>query len=237
MYIWKCWRDSRGAFLVFLILICVWGLAGTAILANIGGWTSRRATPVIWYEFAHILIATQVVFAFFSAFALGASTLGDDHAKGALPFLLTRPRSRASMCWQSWLVGAVALEILVLIALGWFRFTPGFARFPRHPDSPVYSDRALLMILITLFLYSLTFFFTLLLKNGRYGAGMVLLLVIAYMTVGILLTVSFDFGLPYVPGPRPRAFQGPLWPEISIWLSASFLLATGSQLVFARQEV
>jgi len=237
MYFWKCWRDTRGAFYVFLILVLLMGIAGLAILSDVGGWTSRRAFPGSWYETARLLIATPLGFVYLAPFILGAVTLGEEYAKGTLPFLLTRPRQRSSLVWMSWLVGATALGILVFLSLAFLFGSPGPPAYPLGEFGFFVWRESLLTFLVPLFFYSLTFFMTMLFKSGHHGSGAALLITVAYLAMATWLSVSFEIRLPYAPGSFARYWNHFPWEEMAGWLTASTALVWMSRVLFERREV
>lgn len=237
MYLWKCWRDTRATFFVFLALILVMGAAGATIVNDVGGWTSRRAVPAAWHETGLLLFIAPSSFVYLSAFLLGAVTLGDEYSKGTLPFLLTRPRQRQSLVWGNWLWGALTLEFLVFLSLALYFASPAPPAYPRGGSGFFAWRLSLLMLLVPLLLYSLTFFLTMLFRSGRYGSGAALLMAVGYLALAMWLSLFFDIQLPYAPGPRARYWSHFPWGEMASWLLTSLALVWISRTIFVRREV
>lgn len=236
MYFWKCWRDYRAAFFVFLSLIGLWSLVGFAILSDVGGWISRREFPEVWYASARGLLIGQVGFVFLAAFALGSSSIGDDFSKGIMPFLLTRPRSRAYLLGVNWAAGAAVLLTLTAVSQVVFRLAMGLA--PRTQNPANFSWRGVAVSILMPFLfYSLTFFFTLAFKSGKNGSGAALLLVIAYMLVAIWFSLMAGIRWPYSPGPGHEWWTDYPVQEAALLLAFSSALLFAANQVFSRQEL
>jgi ABC-type transport system involved in multi-copper enzyme maturation permease subunit len=125
MYVWKCWRDTRSFFIVFLIIaaivmpvaavVCV----GTHLVEDFG--TSAFSTT-----FGLILTAV----------ALGLGALGAIHefAEKTAHFLFTKPRSRAYFIWVGWAVGFAEL-----LAVATVNFLAGWATLSHYSKNPFHS--------------------------------------------------------------------------------------------------
>src|SRR5579863_7875318 len=108
MYFWKCWRDTRSFFIVFLIIaavimpvaavVCV----GTGLLENFGSEAFRSTFEII---------------TLFVALALGALGASEQFAGSTVHFLFTKPRSRAYFVWAGWVVGFVQLLTVDVVNL------------------------------------------------------------------------------------------------------------------------
>jgi hypothetical protein len=108
MYFWKCWRDTRSFFIVFLIIaaivmpvaavVCV----GTGLLENFGSEAFRSTFEII---------------TLFAALALGALGASEQFAGSTVHFLFTKPRSRAYFVWTGWVVGCAQLLAIDIVNL------------------------------------------------------------------------------------------------------------------------
>ena len=125
MYFWKCWRDTRSFFIVFLIIaaivmpvaavVCL----GTHLVADFG--TSAFSTT-----FGLILMAV----------ALGLGAIGAIHefAENTAHFLFTKPRSRSYFVWAGWAVGFAEL-----LAVATVNFLAGWLTLTRYSKNPFQS--------------------------------------------------------------------------------------------------
>ncbi len=237
MYLWKCWRDARSPFFLFLGLVVCFGLPATVVLRDLGGWTSARDFPAGWYEAARTLAVAPLGFIYLAAFLLGGATFGEEYTEGTLPFLLTRPRSRSSLVWINWLTGALLLEALVTLALAFYHGNPSPPGYPRGPLDAFDYRRIFLSLLVPLFLFTLTFFFTILLRSPRNGIGAAMLATFGYMAVSQWLSLSYNIRLPYAPEPFVIHLNGFPWGEMTAWLTASLAVVGFSQRVIVLREV
>ncbi len=163
MYFWKCWRDTRSFFIVFLIIaaivmpvaavVCL----GTHLVADFG--TSAFSTT-----FGLILMAV----------ALGLGAIGAIHefAENTAHFLFTKPRSRAYFVWAGWAVGFAEL-----LAVATVNFLAGWSTLSRYGKNPFHStlygsmktQTLLEPLIFCLWAYCLTYSLTVLLRNGLKG--------------------------------------------------------------------
>jgi ABC-type transport system involved in multi-copper enzyme maturation permease subunit len=117
MYIWKCWRDTRVSFFVYLMLS-----ASLTLLwfAGIRQWL--RSAPInvsplesLWFEIVTGAVAFGSLLAPVIGLTLGSRNIGTDLAKGSGDFLITRPRSRKYFIWAGWGVGIAEILTVLLV--------------------------------------------------------------------------------------------------------------------------
>ncbi|HEY2548792.1 MAG TPA: hypothetical protein VGI46_22135 [Candidatus Acidoferrum sp.] len=106
MYFWKCWRDTRSFFVVFLII--------AAIVMPVSAMVSLGTHLVEDFGLSAFLGTFGLVL---TAVALGLGAIGASHefAENTAHFLFTKPRSRAYFVWAGWAVGFA--ELLAVAAI------------------------------------------------------------------------------------------------------------------------
>lgn len=112
MYIWKCWRDTRWFFVVF-ILIAAFPMSFEAFVTR--GDTAILDAGSIAVQSCFSLIVTAAAYALATICAIQEFTNKTAH------FLFTKPRSRAYFVWMSWLIGFSELIVVagVNLFVGW----------------------------------------------------------------------------------------------------------------------
>jgi ABC-type transport system involved in multi-copper enzyme maturation permease subunit len=224
MYLWKCWRDTRLSFLIYLTI----SVAAT-VLWLFG--TSSRARPIaieawptenLWFLFVIGAMVFGAIFAGAIGITLGSRNIGTDLATGSAEFLLTRPRSRRYLVWASWGVGIAEILALIgitaLVALAALYFQGGSvwrdisvvaSAMPQDRSSAMRSDlpRLLLaavrvpllvasIVLTTAVLYGLTYLLTVLTRSGQRAIAYSLAIVLVYSMVGSASTRWMGISLP-----------------------------------------
>src|SRR5580704_15743818 len=96
MYLWKCWRDTR-------ILFFVW-IAAAMLFADPYHWNDRFEL----YGLATASLMGGVLLSWASYEGFRPDTY---------PFVFTRPRSRGYFVWMAWLVAGAELVVGFLIAI------------------------------------------------------------------------------------------------------------------------
>lgn len=250
MYAWKCWRDTRSRFILYLSLLvplCVI-LAATALLWNPKtGWSLVRGSSqarIAWVGQDVVRVSLFFWGAFFTSiasFSLGASGIGEEFRRGSLEFLLTRPRRRSYFVWTGWAVGVcellIILSLAVLATIGTLFYLTG----------SVYTWRFLGVILFLFpggaVLYGLTYFMTVLLRSSRDALGYSVVLLFMHLLLTVAVRQWWQVDLPSltdllgsykwiidaaVPFPAARVAGWGL-------IAAAFPVA--AQLIFDRAEV
>ena len=248
MYIWKCWRDSRSRFILFLIVGVAFCVLFTIILARPGGTTDfQRGGPASGVLHLWSFVAEAVLGMFcslitlFAALTLAVPSIGQEFKERTLGFLLTRPRRRKYWVWTSWAVGACDLfGVIFLAVVGTFvtlSFLSGY----------VYTWR---LLAATLFLfvgaatvYSLTYLLTVLTRSGEqgvsYGMGILvidLLLPIAGHIWHVRLSSVGSFILAGCEWATSPTLAFPLG-KFVIYTVVALAFPLAAQLVLERAEV
>lgn len=224
MYLWKCWRDTRLTFFIYLT-IC----AAAALLWLVGGGFQSRAmamnvSPIetLWLLFVIGAAVFGAIFAGAIGITLGSRNIGSDLATGSAQFLLTRPRSRKYFVWAGWGVGIVEilalLGITALVAIAalylqggqvWRNFPTSIGAVPLNHSSVTPSDLPRLLfavvrvplliasiVLTTVVMYGLTYLLTVLTRSGQRAIAYTFAVVLAYSIIGSVLARWIGVSLP-----------------------------------------
>ena len=228
MYLWKCWRETRLFCIVFLsIAAAVMPFAaaltvGTHLLEEFG-------RPAFAFTFSAILSGTALWLG-----AIGALHGFDDKT---VQFLFTKPRRRAYFVWIGWAVGFVELLVIGLVNLfaGWLTLS----RYTSHAlISEVFGSLAIQdyadIFLLSLLIYSSTYAFTAVLRNGVNGLGASLGSWGVYDLLVFAVRLRWNIHVPY-----PFERIGSLPPGISnlLWMAVALCFVLVGQVVVERAEV
>lgn len=228
MYFWKCWRDTRSFFVVFVIIaavvmpvaavVCV----GTGLLENFGPEAFRST-------FALIIM--------FAALALGALCASEEFAGETIHFLFTKPHSRGYFLWTGWAVGCV--QLLAIALVNWTAGSLTLAHYSKHSVHSAIFDSAMSQQLAGaaiegLYGYCLTYALTVVLRNGLRGLGASMAIVFGVPFFAIAIRWRWKINLP-VPT-VPIASFSPLTSNI-IWLIVALLFVFAAQLAVERFEI
>lgn len=237
MYLWKCWRDTRSAFFVFVASALAVGIFGVYVQSDPFGWIAAKpeSSRLLWHVLSDGLGASLKGVIPIAGFVLGAMGVGVEFERGTADFLLTRPRSRRTFLWTSWCLGAAQILTLVLLAhtITWLTrpdysaAQPGL--FSRHP---------LGLCTVTLLLYSVTYLMTTLTRNGRNGTGLSLAVITAYAGLHAWLNVWYGITIPVFWDLSERHdFAGVTLGFLFGWLAVGLTLMVVAQFRFERAEV
>jgi ABC-type transport system involved in multi-copper enzyme maturation permease subunit len=208
MYLWKCWRDTRSFFVVFLILaaivmpvaaiVCL----GTRLVEDFG-------TTAFSNTFVLILISV----------ALGLGAIGAVHefTEKTAHFLFTKPRSRAYFVWVGWAIGFAELLVIagVNFLAGWVTLT----RFTTNPShSPIFGSitahTLVDPLLFCVWAYCLTYSLTVLLRSGLKGLGASLGILFGLPLFAAAIRWRWHINMPLPPEPigsLPAAISSVIW--------------------------
>lgn len=257
MYFWKCWRDLRGRFIVFLTVLpmMVIFLAVVASIVSVSpawksgthGWKFVRSVRGA----GHIANAWDNTFRFglegscsplivLAGLNLGAMGAGQEFEQGTIDFLLTRPRRRRYFIWAGWAFGA--LELLTIATL---TVLAGFATLV-YLTGAVYAWK-LLGLVVPLFIlgavaFSLTYFLSTLARNTRTGFSLGLGLVL----MSVLLPPAIGYWWPIHAPSLTDLFMAGNWamdararfPVGSVvgWGVVAVVFGIAAQVFFERAE-
>ena len=228
MYVWKCWRDTRWFFFVFL------GIA--ALPMPMMALASRSGADIvdagsIGFQNEFVAIVTAVAYALATLCAIQEFTDKTAH------FLFTKPRSRSYFVWVSWLVGFAELLGVagVNLLIGWrvlahygVSILAGAARRAVSPREFVEA------IVYASFAYAFTFALTVTLRNGLKGLGASLGIMAGMLGVAAALQLRWKIDLPL-----PPQQIGHLSIAVSecVWIILTLLFVCLAQFVVERAEI
>jgi len=228
MYIWKCWRDTRWFFLVFVAIAA--SVMPFAAFANKGGPAIRSFGAMALAEtFATIVAA--------AAYAMGTITAIQEFTDKTAHFLFTKPRSRAYFVWASWIVGFGELMIIASVNLlsGWCVLAHyGGSPLEDFPLHPINAQSYVGPLIYAIFAYALTYSFTILFRNGLKGLGASLGVMAGFVGIADALDMRWHIQLPRPPG---QIGGLPLAASNVIWIIVALLLIYGAALALERAEI
>ncbi|MGO8731280.1 MAG: ABC transporter permease subunit [Terriglobia bacterium] len=248
MYIWKCWRDSRSRFTLYLIVVPVTCVLFTIIAASHGPFISVwKRGPVaggaqLWSQVATVILGGVVsLIILLAALTLAIASIGEEYREKTLDFLLTRPRRRRYWVWTCWSVGAG--EILGLVVAG----VVGTFGALWYETGYVYSWR-LLATTLPLFVgavavYSLAYLLTVLARSSEQGLSYGL----GILFIDLFLPVAGDYWNVNLPSVMSLMNGGCRWATIPtlafplgkliIYAVVALAFPLAAQLVLERAEV
>jgi len=197
MYFWKCWRDTRGCFLILLGALLAAGAFAAYVKFDPFGWIAAKPMDlrILWQGLATALLdTTAITVPVAGGLFLGALGVGMEFEKGTADFLLTRPRTRRYFLWTSWGLGAAQSVVLVLLGC-LFRF----ARLGVRPVKGPGEFFRLLVALCTLalFCYTVTYLMTTLARNSRNGMALAILAISGYEGLYAWLRFWYEIKIPF----------------------------------------
>ncbi len=228
MYFWKCWRDTRSFFVVFLIIAAI--VMPVAAVVSLGTHLVEDFGPSAFLDtFGLILMAV----------ALGLGAIGASHefAENTAHFLFTKPRSRAYFVWVGWAVGFA--ELLAVAAVN---ILVGWATLSHYGKNPLHSTVLGSMktvqlgsiLIYGLYIYCLTYSLTTVLRNGLKGIGASLAIIVGLPYFAIAIRWRWHINLPLPTdtiGRLPVAISG------SIWILVAMLFVLAAQFLVERTEI
>lgn len=231
MYLWKCWRDTRGFFVVFLAIAAL--PMPMAAFASHLGKAILDAGPLA-FQNTFTMVVTAVAYALATICAIQEFTDKTAH------FLFTKPRSRGYFVWASWIVGFTELLLVAAVNLfvGW--------RVLAHYGVSAFSDAGpqrwnlvspqnfIKTGVYACFAYALTFALAAILRNGLKGLGASLGLLAGMAGVAVALQMRWNIDLPL-----PPQRIGHLTFALSecVWITLGLLFVFAAQLVVERAEI
>ena len=238
MYLWKCWRDTRGTFFALLGAVLVVGAFGAYAHFDPFGWIAAKPleSRVVWQSSADALLGTMLGVLPAAGLVLGAFGVGTEFEKGTADFLLTRPRSRGYFLWTSWGQGAAQMIALVLVS-NLFRLAPlGSNRVQGLGD---FLRSVVALCTLALVYYSLTYLMTTLARNNLYGTALALAVITAYYGLYTWLRLWYDINIPlFLRLSFRSSHSGADFPlTVAGWLAVCLALMLVAQLRFDRAEV
>lgn len=228
MYFWKCWRDSRTYFFVFVIS----GLLAMPVAVSVFGHGSASDAGMIGAIFA-----TVAEIGVIAAFGLSAQLASEEFADKSIHFLFAKPRSRSYFVWVAWAVGS--LQLLFVIALNlvvsWLALTQ-YGKFATRAvfHNLIASTSLLQSVVACVFLFCFTYALTAMLRRGFAGLGSSLLLVIGAQALVIVLRLRWNIRLPLPPDAIGSLS---LYVSDVLWILLALALVAAAQWQFERAEI
>jgi ABC-type transport system involved in multi-copper enzyme maturation permease subunit len=228
MYFWKCWRDTRSFFVVFLIIAAI--VMPVAAIVCLGTHLVEDfGTSAFSATFGLILMAV----------ALGLGAIGAVHefTEKTAHFLFTKPRSRAYFVWVAWAVGFAELLAIATVNFlaGWVTLSH-FTKNPSH--SPIFGSMTAHTLLDPLFFclwaYCLTYSLTVLLRNGLKGLGASMGILFGLPLFAVAIRWRWHIKLPFPPEPIGSL---PVVMSSIIWILVAMLFVLAAQLFVERTEI
>lgn len=162
MYFWKCWRDTRVSFYVFLFI----AVTLTAVLTmgfSMSGAPPKQVFAVAWM----MLVFASCTLVSLAGISFGATGIGEEFAHKTASFLLTKPRSIRYFVWTAW-----TANVVQFLALTGSMVLVGASILSWRCHVPV-TGRLLLAVapglIMTFLLFGVTYLLGVLQKNGRNG--------------------------------------------------------------------
>ena len=228
MYLWKCWRDTRSFFLVFLIGAAI-VMPVAALVCKGTGLVEEFGANAFQSTFGLILVAV----------ALGLAAIGAIHEFGdkTAHFLFTKPRTRAYFVWVSWSVGLG--ELLAIAAVNFLAGWLTLLRFSKNPlHSPVFgpvtSQQLVEGLIMAIYTYSLAYSLTAILRSGLKGLGAAMGIVFGLPFLAIAVRWRWHINLPIPTSPIGNLS---LVASDLTWTFVALLFVFIAQIVIERGEV
>jgi hypothetical protein len=241
MYFWKCWRDTRVSFYVFLLIDVTSAALLCAHVSQID-LPSKERLAGAWV----ILMLASSALLSLSGISFGATGIGEEFAHKTASFLLTKPRSIRYFVWTAWTANAVQfLALTGSIAL------VGASTLSWRSHAPV-TGRLLLAslsgLVMTFLLFGVTYLLGVLHKNGRNGflstLGVVIAAPIIYSTVEHFWHIHLPSPTDMYPIGMVELFSDPelastlprLWPLVG-WSLVALSCPLVAELVLEHTEL
>lgn len=239
MYLWKCWRDTRGTFFTLLAAVLAVGAFGGYVALDPFGWIAAKPleTRVVWQGSADGLLGLMLGVVPVAGLLLGALGVGTEFEKRTADFLLTRPRPRWYLLWTSWGLGATEMVVLVLVSNVFRLARVGPDRVQGLGD---FLRTLVAFCTLALVYYCLTYLMTTLARNGRNGTALALAVMLAYSTLFSTLRIWYDTHIPFFWELLHRTFDAAARFSLATeagWLAVCLALTLAAQFSFERAEI
>src|SRR5580704_2161821 len=164
MYVWKCWRETRITFYVFLsIAVTVAALLWKFVEFALGQSAPNQNFALAWVI---LLFASSALFSL-AGMSFGATGISEEFAHNTAVFLLTKPRSIRFFVWTAWAANAVQILTLMVSMM-----LIGASILSWRYHAPI-TGRLLLAfvpgLIMTFLIFDMTYLLGALHKNGRNG--------------------------------------------------------------------
>ncbi|MFZ0819165.1 MAG: hypothetical protein WAM91_03795 [Candidatus Acidiferrales bacterium] len=243
MYYWKCWRETRASFYIFLFLGVVLAVIPWKIAEyTLGDMGQARSFALGWL----ILLLTSSGVASLAGMSFGATGIAEEFSHKTAVFLLTKPRSIRYFVWTGW--AANALQFLTLTGAMVLVGAPLLSWRCHVPLTGRFLLSFLPGIIVPFLLFGVTYLLGVLFKNGRNGfmgsLGLVIVFPLACSVVEYLWHIHLLSPLDMYPAelsgmvrhPELLSTLPPLWRSVG-WSLVALACPFIAQLVLERTEV
>ena len=240
MYFWKCWRDTRGSFFIFLGALLAAGAYGAYVKFDPVGWIAAKPleSRLLWQSLATALLDTTVLTVpLAGGLFLGALGVGFEFEKGTAGFLLTRPRTRRYFLWTSWGLGAAQIVVLVLVGC-LFRLAGLGLRPVKGPGD--FFRILVAFCTLALFCYTVTYLMTTLARNSRNGTALAIAVFVGYEGLWAWLRFWHGINIPFFGDLFKRAIHPAAdfsFTPVAGWLTVCLALMLVAQFRLDLAEV
>jgi len=243
MYFWKCWRETRVSFYVFLLIAVTLAVLPWKIMDYaMGDLGAGQFFALAWM----MLVFASSALLSVAGMSLGSTGISEEFAHKTAGFLLTKPRSIRFFVWTAW-----AANALQFLALTGTMVLMGASILSWRCHVP-FTGRLLLTfvpgLIMTLLMFGMTYLLGVLHRNGRNGFISCLGVVIVFPIILKSLEYFWHVHLPS-PGdmypvemsemilhPELIATLPRLWPLVG-WLLVALACPFIAQLVLERTEL
>jgi ABC-type transport system involved in multi-copper enzyme maturation permease subunit len=243
MYFWKCWRETRVNFYVFLLIAFTLAVLPQKIMDSaMFDLGPKQFFALAWM----ILLVASGILLPVAGMSFGATGISEEFAHKTAVFLLTKPRSIRFFVWTAW-----AANALQFLALTGTMVLAGASILSWRCHVPL-TGRLLLTfvpaLIMTLLMFGLTYLLGVLHHNGRNGFISCLGVVIVFPIILKSLEYFWHVHLPspgdmypvemseMIQHPELIAALPPLWPLVG-WLLVALACPFIAQLVLERTEI
>jgi len=243
MYFWKCWRETRVSFYVFLFI----AVTLSALLWKIMDFTMSELPPKQLFALAWvILLFASSALLGLAAISFGAAGISEEFAHKTAVFLLTKPRSIRYFVWTAWAANALQFLTLTVSML-----LVGASILSWRYHAPLTGRLVLAFVpglIVTFLIFGMTYLLAVLHKNGRDGFLSSLGVVILFPIICLALEHFWQIHLPspadmypfgmseLMSHPELASTLPPFWPLVG-WSLAALACPFVAQLVLERTEV
>jgi ABC-type transport system involved in multi-copper enzyme maturation permease subunit len=242
MYAWKCWRDTRVSFYVFLLI----DVTSAAFLCAELSQSADLPPKEFCAGACVILVLASSALLSLAGISFGATGIGEEFAHKTASFLLTKPRSIRYFVWTAWTANAVQFLALTgsMVLVG--------ASILSWRCHEALTGSLLLAFLpglvMTFLLFGVTYLLGVLHKNGRNGFLSTLGVVIAFPIICSTVEHYWHIHLPSPTDMYPigmvELFSHPelastlphFWPLIG-WSLVALACPFLAQLMLERYEL
>ena len=243
MYFWKCWRETRVSFYVFLSIAFTLAVLPSKLMDSAMG--DLRATQFFALAWMVLLFASSALLSL-AGMSFGATGIGEEFAHKTAGFLLTKPRSIRWFVWTGW--AANALQFLTLTGT---MVLVGASILSWRCHVPI-TWRLLLtfvpVLIMTFLMFGMTYLLGVLHQNGRNGFISSLGVVIVFPIICLAAKYFWHIHLPspvdmypvemsaIVRHPELVATLPPLWPLVG-WSFVALSCPFVAELVLEHTEL